>query len=92
MIDPESISQQQYKEVLKEYERLKAKGNLEYLDTDYVATVILKLFMCSLQGYEDCQEVFLNIEKYLPGSTQGLLSEVYYRSLGLYHMSIEASK
>lgn len=86
ILKPKSISKQQHEKVLEEYEALKGSKHIKYMDTDSVATVILKLFLCSIQDYSDCEEYFLNLNKQIPDATEGILAEIYWRWYGFYHL------
>jgi hypothetical protein len=80
------ISNKQKEEVIGLFNEIKNKNKKEYDVTDPIAELIEKLFVCSINNYSDCKEIFLNLEKYLPGSTEGYITEVYSRWLGIYFL------
>lgn len=86
ILKPKNISKQQHDEAIKEYLILKGYDSIDYLDTDSVATVFLKLFLCAIDGYTDCSNIFINLERNIPGSTVGLLGDIYWRWIGFYYL------
>lgn len=85
ILKPINISEKQHGEVIEAYNELKKK-DIGHLDTDSVGTVILKIFLCSIEDYPDCKDIFLNLEENLPGATSGFLGDIYYDWLGFYSL------
>lgn len=86
ILKAKEVSKKEYEMVMKRYWELKNKTTEYYPMDDGCAALIIKLFLCSLNGYPDCKDMFFNIEKYLPGSTHGYVREVYDIWLGMYYL------
>ncbi len=78
LLSRRDVTRKEYESVTKEYYKLKSADDIGHMDTDSVAIVFLKLFICSLNGNQEARELFLKIEENIPGSTDGLLAEAYY--------------
>lgn len=89
ILKPKNISQEQHIGVVKDFEQLKNTGIINNPDTDSVGVLILKLFLCTIDGYSDCIEIYNNLEEMVPGSTRGFLGDIYYDWLGFYSLYIK---
>lgn len=88
ILEAKVISYQQALEVINEYEYLKGRGKDVFTNQegiDALSLMILKLFACSIgSDDETCRDIFLNLERYFPRSTEGILGDIYWRCYGIH--------